>query len=137
MSTVNPISAGSSEGSYLSRIPTQTLDQQDFLKLLVAQMTSQDPMSPKKDTDFFAQMATFSSLEQAKIMQADIAALRLEQQMLHANSLLGRTVNIRVDDSTLVTGVVSAVHMEAGTPKVVVGDAEFDLKQVAVIAPTF
>lgn len=137
MSTINAISSGTSDTSYLSRIPTQTLDQDDFLKLLVAQMTSQDPMSPKKDTDFFGQMATFSSLEQTKIMQADLAALRAQQQVLQANSLLGRTVNILQDDLTLITGVVSAVHMEAGTPKVVVGDAVFDLDRVAVIAPTF
>ena len=55
-----------------SRVPIQTLGQNDFLKLLVTQMTSQDPLNPQKDTDFIAQMAQFSSLEQSKTMASDV-----------------------------------------------------------------
>ncbi|MBL9137197.1 MAG: hypothetical protein JNK85_15095 [Verrucomicrobiales bacterium] len=137
MSSVSSITSTDYDSEqYLSRVPTKTLGQEDFLKLLVAQMTSQDPMAPKSDTEFIAQMASFSSLEQSKTMQADLAQMRSDQQLLQANSLLGRTVNIEVDESTLITGLVSAVHVEAGKPKVVVGDGKYDLDQVTVITPT-
>lgn len=119
-----------------TRAPKQTLGQEEFLQLLVAQMTTQDPMSPNKDMDVFSQMATFSSLEQTKTMQSDIAKLRTDQQVLQANSLLGRTVEIQIDESTMTRGLVTAVHVEAGTPKVEVDGRTYDLGQVLTISPT-
>ena len=55
-----------------------TLGQDDFLQLLVKQMTAQDPMNPQGDTEFIAQMAQFSSLEQTKSMSSDIAMLKAQ-----------------------------------------------------------
>ena len=140
MFNVNAISSSTSAtdlaAATQSRIPARTLGQEDFLKLLVTQYTMQDPLEPKKDTDFIAQMASFRSLEQARAMQTDIASLRTEQQVMQANSLLGRTVGIQVDKDTLATGVVSAVQVEAGTPKVVVGDRSYDLDQILTITTT-
>ena len=46
------------------RKPKQELGKDDFLQLLVAQLTHQDPTSPMEDTQFVAQMAQFTSLEQ-------------------------------------------------------------------------
>src|SRR5688572_28439393 len=91
-----------------SRIPVKTLDQQDFLKLLVAQMTQQDPLNPKSDLEMIPQMVSFTTLEQSKSMQTDIAQLRAEQQMLQANSLLGRTVEIQDESKARFTGQVTA-----------------------------
>lgn len=137
MSSVNAITSGSTYADNTAgRIPQQTLGQDDFFKLLIAQLTTQDPLSPQKETDFFSQMSTFSALEQTKTMQGDIAQLRADQQLVQANSLLGRTVEVQVDESTRATGLVSAVQIEAGTPKVVVGDQAYDLSEVMVIAPT-
>lgn len=133
---VNPITTFANPGSATERVPIQTLGQNDFLKLLVTQMTSQDPMNPQKDTDFIAQMAQFSSLEQAKTMQADIAGLRNQQQLLQANALLGQTVGLQVNQDTVAAGVVSAVQIVAGTPKIVVGGTSYDLGQVVTIKPT-
>ncbi|MBE0539891.1 MAG: hypothetical protein IH623_00700 [Verrucomicrobia bacterium] len=118
------------------RVPIQTLGQADFLKLLVTQMTSQDPLNPQKDTDFIAQMAQFSALEQSKTMQQDIARLRSQQELLQASSLLGQTVELQVNSEIRAIGVVSAVRIEAGTPKIVVGENSYDLSQVLTIAPT-
>ena len=111
-----------------ARLPVQTLGQQDFLKLLIAQMTSQDPLNPKTDMEMIPQMVQFTALEQTKTMQADIATLQ-------ANSLLGRTVEIQDGPQTKVTGKVSAVQMEEGTPKLVVNGRRFDLGQLSSITP--
>jgi flagellar basal-body rod modification protein FlgD len=120
--------AGSSQ-----RLPVQTLGQEDFLKLLVTQMTTQDPLNPMKDTDFIAQMAQFSTLEQTRVMQADIARLRADQQFLQAQELLGKVVDLQYDKETIARGVVSAVQIEAGMPKLVVDGQTYTLEQVLLV----
>lgn len=101
----------------VTRTPVQTLDQGDFLNLLVAQMSQQDPMNPQKDTEFIAQMAQFSALEQSKSMQQDMAALR-------ANTLLGNYVTVKDDlkDSGTNTGLVESVEIKDGVANLIVND---------------
>lgn len=122
-------------GATEPRVPQKVLDQDDFLKLLMTQFTSQDPMQPMKDTAFIAQMAQFTALEQSKSMTADIAALREQQQILQANGMLGRNVVVQVDGGLVAQGTVAAVQMEAGTPKLVVNGQAYELSQVLNITP--
>ena len=136
VSTINSVSSTTTtDQSGESRLPTQTLGQSDFLKLLVTQMSQQDPMNPMKDTEFIAQMASFSALEQSKTMEADISALRTEQQLLQANGLIGRLVNMQSEDGTLVSGIVNGVQVADGTPTLVVNGQTFTLSQVVSVAP--
>jgi flagellar basal-body rod modification protein FlgD len=123
--TSNPLPDGS------LRTPVQTLGQDDFLQLLVTQMTQQDPMNPMKDTEFIAQMASFSSLEQSKAMMQDMAQLR-------ATNLLGQTVTVQDDASYtgLWSGVVSSVVVVDGTPQLVVEGREFGLGDVLSVEAT-
>lgn len=131
MSTINGVSSATSTTSgTASRLPVQTLGQDDFLKLLVAQLSAQDPMNPQRDTEFVAQMAQFSALEQTRAMQSDIAGLRGEQQILQANGLIGRTVALQSSADTVVTGVVSGLHLNDGAPRIVVNGEAFTLDQL-------
>ena len=115
------------------RIPSRTLTQDDFLKLVVAQMTTQDPMNPRKDTEFIAQMAQFSALEQSKSMQNEMAHLRADQLFLQANALLGRVVELHEPQGA--GGLVTAIHVVEGMPKIVVDGEAYDLNQVVSVAP--
>ncbi len=47
-----------------------------FMKLLVAQLKNQNPLSPTDGTQFVTQLAQFSSLEQSTQMRDDISAIR-------------------------------------------------------------
>ncbi len=139
MSTVNTISSITDlnpKTSAQDRIPLKTLGQNDFLKLLVAQLAAQDPLNPKKDTDFIAQMAQFSSLEQSKTMQEDLAGLRADQKVSQANALLGSTVVVNKADHTQTGGVVSAINYATGVPQLVIDGQSYTLDQVSAILPT-
>jgi flagellar basal-body rod modification protein FlgD len=46
-----------------------------FLKLLVTQLTHQDPTQPQSDGEFIAQLATFSQLEQLTLMNKTLEAI--------------------------------------------------------------
>jgi len=127
--------AGDGISTTASRVPTRTLDQQDFLKLLVAQAKSQDPLNPKSDMDYVAQMTQFSMLEGMRGVQSDVTGLRAGQEVNSANALLGRTVEVDAGQHNRVLGIVSAVQIEAGKPKVVVGGKTYDYSSIVEVSP--
>jgi hypothetical protein len=53
-----------------------------------------------------------------------------------AQATIGRTVDLLAGAKTIVHGVVTGVLTESGTPKIVVGGARYDVKQILTIAPT-
>jgi flagellar basal-body rod modification protein FlgD len=139
MSTVSSVNSTGGPTVTTDTLPggaSQTLSQNDFLKLLVAQMTSQDPLNPTSDTQMAAQMAQFTSLQQSSTMSANIATMLTQQQIMQANGMLGGTVTLQVDDTTISKGVVQAVQLDNGTPKIIVNNTAYDLSQVLTIAPT-
>jgi flagellar basal-body rod modification protein FlgD len=115
---------------------SRTLSQNDFLNLLIAQMKAQDPLNPQSNTEMAAQMAQFTSLQQSGTMSNNIATMLTQQQVLQANSMLGGTVTLQVDAKNTATGVVQAVQMNGGVPKIVVNNTAYDLNQVLTLAPT-
>jgi|688.fasta_scaffold393986_2 flagellar basal-body rod modification protein FlgD len=132
MSTVSAANTAFSNRTYQSgnlpqRELVQTLGQQDFLKLLATQMSTQDPLKPMEDTAFIGQMAQFSSLEQSRSMQQDIESLQ-------AGSLLGQQVILQVEKDKTAQGVVEAVKLEAGTPKLIVGGKAYGMELLLSVA---
>jgi flagellar basal-body rod modification protein FlgD len=111
--------------------PNSTLTQADFLQLLVTQMTSQDPLNPESDTNFAAQLAQFSSLQEATTMAGSMSTMQ-------ASSLIGSTVEMSsaTNGSQDTTGVVTGVDMSSGTPEIQVGGQSYALSQILSISPT-
>ena len=81
------------------------VDYDSFLKLLVAQMKNQDPTNPMDSTQYVAQLASFSQVEQSVNMNAKLDSLLQSSALAQANSLIGRTVTNA--DDTLSGKVVS------------------------------
>jgi flagellar basal-body rod modification protein FlgD len=85
----------------------QGASKNEFLKLLVAQLEHQDPLSPQDGADFVAQLAQFSSLEQATETNQRLSALADAQaanQRAALTDLVGRNVtasagSVQVDPS--------------------------------------
>lgn len=117
-----------------SVLPEQTLNQNDFLKLLVAQLSAQDPMNPVSNSDFAAQMAQFSTLQTTQTMQANLAGLESSQSILQANGLLGRTVQVMSAQGVTDSGVVSAVGIQAGAPYLIVNGQPHALSEVLSVS---
>jgi flagellar basal-body rod modification protein FlgD len=86
---------------------TKSLGKDDFLQMLVAQLQNQDPLSPMDGTDFVAQLATFSSLEQLTNMNSQLAMQGLYQATMintQAVNLLGKEVTVSQDNGFQVSG---------------------------------
>lgn len=84
-----------------------------FLTLLAAQIKNQNPLEPMKDTEFIAQMAQFSQLEQTTNLARDIRGLTMGQQLSQGAALIGRTVTYEAGDGATASGVVERLSVSA------------------------
>jgi flagellar basal-body rod modification protein FlgD len=109
---------------------SQTLSQANFLQLLVTQMSSQDPLNPESDTDFAAQLAQFSSLQETQTMTGNL-------QTMQATGLIGKTVAVTpTTGGNAVVGVVTSVQIASGTPQIIVNGQSYNLSQLAGVTAT-
>ena len=129
METGTTITTGTPEIRTLEALQTKTtssqLGQDDFLKILVAQMSSQDPMEPTSNTDFIAQMVQFSLLEEIQSMGSSYMTSQ-------AYSLIGKTVYID-NETELVCGKVDGVFKKDGIDCLIIGDETFELSSVTCV----
>ncbi len=107
------------------------LGKDDFMKILIAQLTHQDPTAPMKDTEFIAQMAQFSTLEQITNMTQDFNKLAGILSSSQALGLLGKTVEL-FDGEKNISGIVEEVSGRE-TPMVLVNGKYYDFERVEKI----
>lgn len=84
------------------------VDYQSFLKLLVAQMKNQDPTAPMESTDYIAQLATFSQVEQSIQSNTKLDSILQASALAQAGSVIGKHVT-SADGTT--AGVVTEVRL--------------------------
>ena len=113
------------------RMPSQQLGKDDFLKLLITQLSNQDPTSPMEDTQFISQMAQFSSLEQMTNMNESFNKMAAMINSRQATSTLGKTVEVDLGDTTS-QGVVEATSFGAN-PQVMVNGMYYDLNKIKAV----
>ena len=113
------------------RIANHELGKDDFLKILITQMSNQDPTSPLENTEFIAQMAQFSSLEQMTNMSQSFEKLSAMIHTSEAASILGHTVELDVGDTT-TSGIVEAVS-RGEVPQVQVGGRYYDMNKIKTV----
>lgn len=102
-----------------TNLRANSLNQEDFLKILLTQLTYQDPMKPVDNQQFLAQMAQFTSLEQTQQLNDRIGVLISNQAALQSVGLIGRTVDISSNGAT-VTGSVTALSLAGDSPLITV-----------------
>lgn len=113
------------------RTSSQQLGKDDFLKLLLTQLTNQDPTSPMEDTQFISQMAQFSSLEQMTNMNESFKKMVGVINSSQATSTLGKSVEIDIGDST-AKGMVEATSF-GENPQVMVNGMYYDMAKIKAI----
>lgn len=96
--------------------PVAGMSVDDFLKILSAQLTSQDPLKPVDDQQFVAQIAQFTTLEQSRQLNAKFDSLLSLQSVSQSVGLLGRTVDVDLGVG-LESGRVTALSLQNDTPR--------------------
>ncbi len=114
------------------RTASQELGKDDFLKLLLTQLSHQDPTAPMDNTQFIAQMAQFSTLEQMTNMSVGFNQLSNLLNTSDAVATMGKTVEIDTGAETGVTGVVEAV-VRGERPQVQVNGTLYDAESIKTV----
>ncbi len=114
----------------------KSLDQDTFLKLLVAQMKYQDPSKPADSTQFLAQTAQFTQVEKLGQIADAQASMLSAQLMVGASNLVGRTVTYLDAAGAEQTGVVKSATLGGSDPTLRVGYTDVQLSKVKEVRET-
>ncbi len=112
MTTVQSVSTLGNTAT-ASKSSAAAMDYQAFLRLLIAQLKNQDPTKPMESTEFVAQLATFSQVEQTIAANTKLDSLLTSSALSLAEGLIGRTVT--TPDGT-ITGTVASVKITSEGP---------------------
>jgi flagellar basal-body rod modification protein FlgD len=99
---------------------TAGLSMDDLLKLLMTELSYQDPLKPVDNKDFLTQMAQFTSLDTTRQLNDNIQKLLTSQSLNQSVGLLGKTVDASTDNNGLVSGTVTALQLVSGDPEITV-----------------
>jgi flagellar basal-body rod modification protein FlgD len=90
---------------------TATVDYNQFLQLLIAQLKNQDPTKPMDSAQFISQLASFSNVEQSIQTNAKLDALMTSSALSQAEGMIGRQIT-SADGET--SGTIAAVRIVSG-----------------------
>ncbi|MBQ7126344.1 hypothetical protein IJO12_04590 [bacterium] len=123
-------------------------DSSMFLTLMLQQLQNQDPTAPTDNTQWLAQLAQYSSLEQMTQMNSGLTkcmdyistiydGMSANSEITQTLSLIGKEVSlIDPDDSSgtnKITGTVSEASFEDGIGKVKIGDKYYPITNIVIV----
>jgi len=113
------------------------LDINQFLQLMVTELTNQDPLNPMDNTQLVQQIGELRSIAASDQLTTTLQAVQTQQSLTTASALIGKTVKALTKDNQEVTGKVDAVSVQVDEKdntkrsyQVKIGDASIDLKNV-------
>ena len=115
MTATNPIGMTNPISDQISAPDKSALGKDEFLKMLVAQLRYQDPLNPMEGTEFTAQLAQFSSLEQLTNVNDNLRYLQFYQASLNnaqAVNFIGKTVKASGDSVSVTGGVAEKIQFD-------------------------
>lgn len=140
-----PINTGSSANS-----PTDTkkpkdlkdLDVNQFLQLMIAELTNQDPLNPMDNTQLVQQIGSIREISATDKLSSSLDLVQSGQSLTTASSLIGKNIKALTDDNQNIEGVVERVSIEVDkdnndkrTYRVHVDGKDIDLRNVREVLP--
>jgi flagellar basal-body rod modification protein FlgD len=126
MAETTPISAVGANGPAPSTQDTAQnafgLGFEDLLRIVLTQLTYQDPLKPVENFEFVSQLAQFTQIQQTETMSDRMLSIVQASSTTQATDLLSRTVDISSSGGTL-TGVVKSIAFQSGEPRLTIQTA--------------
>lgn len=109
MTTVSGTNGTSGTQTSSTSQSSTTLDYNDFLKLMIAQLQNQDPLNPTDTNQFMSQIAEFSNVEQGINANSKLDQLLVNSNISQASTMIGLVIT--GTDGT--SGVVQSVRIDS------------------------
>jgi flagellar basal-body rod modification protein FlgD len=138
MTRVNPLTVSNSSSPAQSRTnDIKDLDINQFLQLMITELTNQDPLNPMDNTELVQQLGSIRSIAATNQLSDTLSSLQTGQSLTTASNLLGKQVTALTDDNQNVSGTVDRVSVQVDpkdenkrTYQVHIGGQVVDLKNV-------
>ena len=115
-STIGPTQPGGTASSVAG-----SLNEGDFLNLMMDQMKNQDPLNPSDPTQYMSELASFSSLDEQIQIQESSAQSASNQAASAALQMLGQNANYTDSNGNSGSGTVTAVDFTSAGPTLTIG----------------
>src|SRR5262245_56598440 len=116
------------------------LDMNQFLQLMISELTNQDPLNPMDNTQLVQQLGSIREIAANDKLSNTLTALQVEQSLTTASSLIGKEVTALSTENEDIRGVVDRVSVEVDpnnadkrTYRVHIGSQQVELKNVREI----
>ena len=135
VTSTGALQPGTGSSSTISRTDgAGAFGEDTFVKLLIAQMTHQDPTAPTDSAQMMTQLAQFSSVEGLNKLNKQMTALNLSQDFASALTMMGKQVTWLDDNGEVHTGAVEGVKPSSKGAILTVGGSDIFTGQVAKVA---
>jgi flagellar basal-body rod modification protein FlgD len=112
-----------------------SLNTESFIKMLVAELQSQDPTNPASNTEILQQVSQIKAIQSDDNLSTTLQSVQLGQSLATASNLIGRTVSGKDTNGDAVSGQVTKVSIDNSLPTLYVGDQSLPLANVTDILP--
>ena len=114
--------------------PGGKMGKDEFLKLLVTQLSHQDPLNPMDSTATIAQLAQFSALEQMQNVSEQVGSSRRESGLMQGILLNGKNVLATTDGGEQIEGLVEKVIWGDKGLSIMVGGKSYAMSTLAELS---
>jgi flagellar basal-body rod modification protein FlgD len=126
--TVPPVGQQGQQAT--SQDPLSNIQMSQFIQMLVAELTQQDPTQPVDNSQILQQVSQIQSIESTQQLSSTLQSVALGQNLSTGSNLLGHTIVAMDDDGQQVMGQVTGVVVQNGVTKIQVGNSVIDLKNI-------
>src|SRR3954449_4819847 len=113
ISSIAPvITGGKSTGSSSNVHDLKDLDINQFLQLMVSELTHQDPLNPMDNTQLVQQIGELRSIAASDQLTTTLQSLQTQQSLTTAASLIGKQVTALDSKNNNISGTISAVTVQ-------------------------
>jgi flagellar basal-body rod modification protein FlgD len=119
---LEPISSATDTAAQTSRATATDafgMGFEDLLRIVLTQLTYQDPLKPMENFEFVSQLAQFSQIQQGQTANESLQGLISAATTNQATSLLGHRIEIPTSGAT-ISGVVKAISFQSGEPRLTI-----------------
>ena len=121
------------DGTVSATTNNASVDQNQFLTLLVNELQNQDPTQPTDQSQTLAQLAQFSQLQETQNLNKTLTSNQQFSNVAQSATLIGKTVSTATATDAGVSGVVSSVSLSDGKTYLQIGKQSVDASTVTSI----